>query len=232
MLRVALTGGVASGKSTAAAIFRDLGCFVSQSDEVARAMMQPGEPVYRSIVRQFGPDVVQAGGHLDRAALAKIAFAEGRAEELNRIVHPAVIAWQADWMRRIGKQHPGAVAMVESALVFETKHGSEPKHAGTPAAGAPWRTRFDRIVLVTAPEQVRIQRYAARDLARANASSHSGSAAAEADARARMRAQLADEQKAALSDVVIANSGSLEKLRLRVTEVWQDLQAAAAGHAS
>ena len=227
MLRVALTGGIGSGKSTAAAIFRELGCFVSQSDEVARAMMQPGQAVYGSIVQKFGPAVVLAGGSLDRAALAKIAFADGRAEDLNGIVHPAVIAWQSEWMRRTGELHPGAVAIVESALVFETKHGGTTKHGGEVETAAPWRTRFDRIVLVTAPEPQRMQRY----LARAAASSYLGRAAAEADARARMRAQLPDEQKAALSDAVIQNSGSLDELRLRVTEVWQSLRDEAASRA-
>ncbi|WP_419805771.1 dephospho-CoA kinase [Terriglobus sp.] len=227
MLRVALTGGIGSGKSTAAAIFRELGCFVSQSDEIARAMMQPGEAVYRSIVQEFGPAAVQADGSLDRAALARLAFAEGRVEELNSIVHPAVIAWQAEWMRHVGGQHPAAVAMVESALVFETKHG-EMRHGTAANEEPPWRTRFDRIVLVTAPEQVRVQRYVDRYLAGAGASSTVGRVAAEADARARMRSQMPDEEKAALSDAVIANTGTLQDLHLRVTQIWQELRAEAA----
>ena len=222
MLRVALTGGIGGGKTAAAAIFRELGCFVSQSDEVARAMMQPGEAVYIRIVQQFGPAVVRADGALDRAMLAKLAFEQGRIDELNSIVHPAVIAWQTQWMRGIGEQHPAAIAMVESALVFETKHG------GRTGESAPWRTRFDRIVLVTAPEQVRLYRFIERDLARAGASSNEARSAAEADARARMRAQMPDAEKLALSDAVIANDGSVAELRLRVTEVWQQLQGEAA----
>ncbi|GAA3757567.1 dephospho-CoA kinase [Terriglobus aquaticus] len=222
MLRVALTGGLGSGKSTVAHIFRELGCFVSQSDEVARAMMQPGESVYQRIVEQFGPGVLQADGSLNRATLATLAFAQDRAEDLNSIIHPAVIAAQAEWMRRIGEEHPSGVAMVESALVFETKH------AASPGDATPWRSRFDRVVLVTAPESLRIQRYVDRYFASAHASSDTGRAAAEADARNRMRAQWTDERKAALSDFAIPNEGTLEDLRQAVTEVWKDLRDEAA----
>lgn len=227
MLRVALTGGVGSGKSTAAAIFRDLGCFVSQSDEVARAMMQPGEAVYQAIVHHFGPAVVQPDGALDRAALARIAFVEGRAEELNGIVHPAVIAAQAEWMRKTGETHPDAIAMVESALIFETRHG----HAAG-EGDAPWRRRFDCIVLVTAPESLRIQRYVDRYIARQGVSGSGERSSAQADARARMAAQMPDEQKAILSDVVIENSGSLEDLRAHVTRVYEQLRSMAAAAAA
>lgn len=221
MLRVALTGGIGSGKSTAADIFRQLGCFVSQSDEIARDMMQPGHAVYRGIVQHFGPSVLQHDGSLNRAALASIAFAQDRAEELNGIVHPAVIAAQTEWMTRIGEQHPSAVALIESALVFETRHGTA---AGT---AAPWRSRFDRILLVTAPEELRIQRYLDRYIARSGASTNEERTAAEADARARMRLQMPEEQKAALSDRVIWNDGSLDDLRRRVEAVWHSLQAEA-----
>lgn len=222
MLRVALTGGIGSGKTTAAHIFRELGCFVSQSDEVGRAMMQPGQPVYHRIVQRFGPGVVQPDGSLNRAALARIAFAEDRAEDLNSIVHPAVIAAQAEWMRQIGEQHPAAVAMVESALVFETKHAAEPGDS------SPWRSRFDRIVLVTAPESLRITRFVDRYLARATGSIETERVAAEADARNRMRAQWTDERKAALSDAVIPNEGTLPELRQHVVETWQRLRDEAA----
>ena len=119
MLRIALTGGAASGKSAVAAMLRELGAFVSQSDEVARAMMQPGEAVYDSIVQQFGPQVVQADGTLDRRELARLAFHGGRLQALNAMVHPAVIAAQTAWLRTVAAEHPRAVAVVESALVLE-----------------------------------------------------------------------------------------------------------------
>ena len=92
MLRVGLTGGLGSGKSTAARLFAAHGAQVLQSDEIGRELMEPGQPVHAQIAAHFGNDVVQPDGRLDRSALAQIAFAKGRADELNAIVHPAVIA--------------------------------------------------------------------------------------------------------------------------------------------
>ena len=123
MLRVGLTGGLGSGKSTAARMFAELGAHVLSADEIGRGLMQPGQTVYAQIVERFGPGVVAADKTLDRAALARIAFAEGRIEELNAIVHPATIASQAAAIDRIAARDPGAVVIVESALIFETKHG-------------------------------------------------------------------------------------------------------------
>src|ERR1700682_4177681 len=132
MLRVALTGGLGAGKSTAARMFRALGAHVISSDEVGRELMQPGQPVYRAIVEHFGPKVELAGGGLDRAELARLAFFEGRGEESNRIVHPAVLAQQEKLIEELAAKESGAVVIVESALVFETKHGGKEG----------WRRRF------------------------------------------------------------------------------------------
>ena len=128
MLRVGLTGGLGSGKSTAARRFAELGAVVFSADEIGRDMMQPGEPVYAAIVARFGAEVVSPDGTLDRSALARIAFSgrdtdAGRLEELNAIVHPAVIARQAALMDEVAARDANAVAIVESALIFETKYG-------------------------------------------------------------------------------------------------------------
>src|ERR1700761_2076094 len=97
MLRVGLTGELGAGKSTVARMLAERGAHVYSSDEMGRALMQPGQPVYDEIVAQFGPDVVRPEGSLDRGALARMAFdpARPRVEELNAIVHPAVLAVQA-----------------------------------------------------------------------------------------------------------------------------------------
>ena len=153
MLRVGLTGGLGSGKTTVAAIFRSLGAQVMEADAVGRAMMQPGEAVYAEIVKVFGPAVVTRDGTLDRRKLATIAFADGRLAELNAIVHPPVIAEQRRWMEALEKEQPDAVAIYETALLFEAS-----KAAGT----RDWQERFDRRILVTAPEALRIARYVAR----------------------------------------------------------------------
>src|ERR1017187_4883846 len=109
MLRVGLTGGLGSGKSTAAAMFAELGAYVLSADEIARELMQPGQAVYAAIGERFGPGVMKADGTLDRAALARIAFGEGRIEELNAIVHPATIARQAELIEQIAARDPDAV---------------------------------------------------------------------------------------------------------------------------
>ena len=102
MLRVGLTGGLGSGKSTAARLFAALGAHVLQSDAIGRELMEPGQAVYAAIAAHFGDGVVLADGRLDRGKLARIAFADGRVEELNAIVHPAVIAREAELVRRFG----------------------------------------------------------------------------------------------------------------------------------
>src|SRR5580704_16586784 len=131
MLRVGLTGGLGSGKSTAARLFAAHGAHVLQSDAIGRELMEPGQAVYAAIVDHFGSSVVLSDGRLDRAALAKIAFVDERVEELNAIVHPAVIARQAELSEAIFQHDPRAVVIVESALIFETNYGdtnSETNH--------------------------------------------------------------------------------------------------------
>src|SRR5580692_8091310 len=115
MLRGGLTGGLSSGKSTVAAFLRELGANVIESDELGRALMEPGQQVFSSIVERFGPEVVSPDGRLNRARLAEFAFKGGRIHELNAIVHPAVIAAQRQWMKEIFKRDPAAVAVIESA---------------------------------------------------------------------------------------------------------------------
>ena len=215
MLRVALTGGAASGKSAVAAMLRDMGALVSQSDEVGRAMMQPGEAVYGAIVQWFGASVVLDGGALNRRELARLAFGEGRVQELNAIVHPPVIAAQAAWLRQMAVDHPAAVAVVESALVLETPFGAEADDGAVP-----WRSRFDRVVLVSAPEAVRLERYVCRVL---TSDATAMRKAVEADAYARFAAQMPEAQKRLLADAVIENDGSVEQLRERVGRVYLQL---------
>ena len=216
MLRVGLTGGLGSGKTTVAAIFRSLGAQVMEADAVGRAMMEPGEAVYGEIVRSFGPSVVRADGTLDRATLATFAFADGRLAELNAIVHPPVIAEQRRWMEALEKEQPDAVAIYETALLFEAS-----RTAGT----RDWQDRFDRRILVTAPEALRIARYVARmggpnpDDARR--------AALEREARERMSAQMPDEEKMRLSDSIIRNEGSLEDVTRQTEAVYRELRALA-----
>jgi dephospho-CoA kinase len=227
MLRVGLTGGLGSGKSTAAQMFAALGAYVSQSDAVGRELMEPGQAVYLGIVEHFGESVLLADGRLDRSALARIAFAEGRVEELNAIVHPAVIAWQAEWSREIFAKDSHAVVIVESALIFETNysgasHGESSQNAG----GTRWNRRFDRIILVTAPEEIKIARFVARSAANTVLSAERR-AELEAEAHRRLAQQIPDEQKSALCDYVLTNGGALTELEWQVDQLWPILQSAA-----
>jgi dephospho-CoA kinase len=227
MLLVGLTGGLGSGKSTAAWLFEVLGAEVLQSDAIGRELMEPGQDVYAAIVDHFGKGVVQPDGRLDRSALAKIAFADGRVEELNAIVHPAVIARQVELSEAIFQSDRRAVVIVESALVFETRY-SETSYGGTRATdGAPpWKNRFDRIILVTAPEEVKIARFVAR-CAAGEAMSAERQAQLEAEARSRLSQQIPDEQKSALCDYVLTNGGPLKELEWQVDQLWPILKAAA-----
>jgi len=161
MLRVGLTGGLASGKSTVAGYLRELGAEVIEADELGRALMEPGQQVYAEIVRVFGPEVVSPGGRLNRALLSELAFQGGRINELNAIVHPAVIAAQQRWMDQVFARDPAAVAVVESALIFEVERDARAR-GETDSVLADWRRRITRLVVVTAPDEVKIDRYADR----------------------------------------------------------------------
>ena len=118
MLRVGLTGGFACGKTTVAQMMAQRGAHVVLADEIAHQLMRPGEPVYYEVVRHFGPDVVGIDGGIDRKKLAEAAFGSGRIQELNQIVHPAVIARQDAWMNEIAAQDPNGIAVVEAALML------------------------------------------------------------------------------------------------------------------
>lgn len=207
LLKVGLTGGIACGKSVVAEMFVALGAHLVQADQIAHELMQPGQAVYSEVVRRFGRGILNADGSVNRPALAEAAFGrpgEGgnsRVAELNRIVHPAVIRRQDEWMEEVGRRDGHAVAMVEAALIFE--------------AGA--AKRFDKLIVVTCREEQRAQRFAQRleiDLE-----------AARQEVRRRMAAQWPDEEKIKAADFVIDNSGSLDATQKQVRQVWEQLRA-------
>lgn len=218
MLRVGLTGGLGSGKSTVAALLRERGFTVLEADAIARELMEPGQAVFQAIVEHFGPQVLRGDGTLDRARLAEFVFHQGRLPELNRIVHPPTIAEQERRMAELFARDPQAVVFVESALVFEAD-------AGGTVPG--WRRRFDRIVLVTAPDEVKIQRFLARILPQGAPAEERERA--ERDARARLAAQIPDSAKIAWSDFVIDNAGPPDATRAQVEELAARLRSEAAG---
>lgn len=207
MLKVGLTGGIASGKSTVGEMFVKLGAKLIQADEIAHELMRPGQPVYEEVVRHFGAQILNEDKTINRKRLAEAAFDGARVKELNRIVHPAVIRKQEEWMEAVGRGDPGAVVMVEAALIIE--------------AGA--AKRFDRLIVVTCRQEQRVERWAAKmkmDL---------GSARAEVARR--MAAQIADEEKVSQADYVIDNSGTLEETERQVRVIYDELRAGVIGRA-
>jgi dephospho-CoA kinase len=226
MLRVGLTGSLGSGKSTVAKMLRALGAEVIEADELGRALMEPGQAVFAAIIEHFGAEVVGPDGRLNRARLAELVFQDqsqsgsgNRLQELNAIIHPAVIAAQQAWMREVFARNPAAVAVVESALIFEVERDARVRGESETVLSN-WRRRMDRVVVVTAPEVVKIARFTSRVSPTGEARS-----AAEADARRRLAHQIPDAVKAANSDYVIDNSGDIENLRTQVEALWPRLQA-------
>jgi dephospho-CoA kinase len=208
MLRVGLTGELGSGKSTVAGMLAAHGAIVLSSDEMGRAMMQPGHAAFAQIVERFGATILNADGTLNRHALAKLAFDPDnpRIEELNAIIHPAVIAAQAERGAEIARAQPDAIVVVESALIFSTKHTPE----------GSWRSRFDCIVLVTAPDEVKIDRFIQRS------APGSGQAHLRDDARRRLEAQRASIP-ADIPCYRLKNEGSLTDLQRHVDGLWTRL---------
>jgi len=203
MLRVGLTGGISCGKSMVGKMFSDFGAHLIEADSIAHELYRPGEPVYKELVEKFGPEIVRPDGEIDRARLATCAFDGGRVEELNKIVHPAVIKRQEQWMYQIGEKEPYAVAMVEAALILE--------------AGV--RDRFDKIIVVTCRPEQKVARYALR--------AGIPESAARAEVERRSKAQMNDEEKVRRADFVIDNSGPLELTRHQVERIYAELRVLA-----
>lgn len=216
MLRVGLTGGLGSGKSTVAGLLCEKGAEVIEADELGRALMEPGQPVFEEIVSEFGPEVLMPDGRLDRPKLAELAFRGGRLDALNEIVHPAVIAAQGDWMRTVFARNPKAIAIVESALIFEVERDARLR-GESEGVLAYWRRRFDRVIVVTAPDDVKVARYVAR------ISPSGWDEKAATDARSRLKKQLSDAVKISRADFVIENAGDLAPLQEQVDAVWRQL---------
>jgi dephospho-CoA kinase len=223
MLRVGLTGGLGSGKSTVADIFASLGAHVFSADAIGRELMQPGHALFGEIVSAFGPgsvanvNIVLPDGSLDRSAIARIVFADPAAlDRLNRIVHPAVVAEQQRRMNALFATDPHAIAIVESALIFEVERDQT-------APG--WSRNFDKIILLTAPDELKIARYLNR-IEQARSAQHSAPptpaelAALTADARRRIAAQIPDAEKIPRSDYVIVNTGTLADVEAKVRSIY------------
>ncbi len=203
MYLVGLTGGIGSGKSTVASRLRELGAHVVDADQVAREVVEPDQPALAAIVDRFGPGVTTRDGRLDRQALADVVFADEEARAaLNGITHPRIgeriqelVAGHAEAEQEEGRAR---VVVLDHPLLVES---GQAEH-------------LPAVIVVTAPEEVRVARLVERGL-RAD------------DARARIRSQASDEQRRAAATHVVDNSGDLASLRAQVDTLWAELRRAA-----
>lgn len=201
MLKIGLTGGIASGKSLVSRMFVDLGAHCIDADQIAHDLMALGGPAYDEVVRTFGSEILNPDKSVNRAKVAELAFDKRRPKiyELNRILHPGVIERYETWMEDIRRRDPDAIAILEAALVLE----------------AGLRRRFDKIVVVTCKPQQRIERWAQRF--------NLDPETAKVEVTRRMMAQAPDEAKIQAADYVIDNSGSVEETRKQVEKVYEAL---------
>jgi dephospho-CoA kinase len=202
MLKVGLTGGIASGKSYVLGLLRELGCQVLDADAVAHRVMEPGEPAYTAIVDHFGPGILDGEGRIDRTRLGAIVFADpGERATLNAIVHPRVYDAQAIWLEGVAAGNvngPGVsviIAVIDAALMIET--GSY--------------RRFDCVVVVHCRPELQLQRLMERN--------HISREAAEA----RIAAQMPTAEKLCYADFTIDTSEGFADTRRQVEDLYHQL---------
>lgn len=198
MLRVALTGGIATGKSTIGEMFAKRGAHVIQADRIAHELMSPGHEVYEKVVAHFGREILNPDGSINRPRLASAAFPD-KILDLNELVHPAVLDYQDRWMEAIGTRDPNAVAIVEAALIFE----------------ANGEKRFNKVIVVRTPFETKVARFAQK--------MKLPHAEARMEVMRRMNAQISEEEKVRRADYVIDNTGMLDQAELQVEKVWAEL---------
>ncbi|MGO4455256.1 dephospho-CoA kinase [Arthrobacter sp. RAF14] len=193
MLRIGLTGGIASGKSVVTARLAELGAVVVDADALAREVVEPGTPGLAAIREAFGEGVIRADGSLDRPALGALVFADdGRRRTLNAIVHPLVRSAAA---AIVAAAPQAAVVVQDIPLLVETGQQGD----------------FDLVVVVDAPDDVRVARML----------EHRGMT--EEEARARIAAQASRDERNAAADVILENTGTLDQLLEQVDALWENV---------
>ena len=197
MLIVALTGGIATGKSIVARMFAELGAHIIDYDKLSRAVVEPHEPAWEDIVQWFGADITLPDGSLDRAKLGSIVFADSRQrKKLESFIHPRIYEKQQAMLRKIEQIDPSAIVIVDVPLLFEVKLDA----------------RFSRIILVYAPPDLQLERMKKRD------------GFTTAEARSRIEAQLPIDEKVERSHFVIHNEGAPEDTEKQVQSVFLKLR--------
>jgi dephospho-CoA kinase len=191
---LALTGGIASGKSTVAAMLRDRGAVVVDADAIVRQVQSPGSPVLGAIAREFGAEVIDSAGNLDRPALGARVFGHPeRLAALNALVHPAVREESERRFRAAFTEDPAAVVVYDVPLLAEARSGDS----------------WDLVVVAHAPADLRVRRLI------------ENRGMSEKDARARIGSQASDEERLSLADVVIDTAATLDDTRRQVDALWE-----------
>ncbi len=197
MLRVGLTGGIGTGKTTVGLMFVELGCHLIDADRVTYQLFQPGESVYQAVVNAFGEHILAPDRTINRKILGEIVFNDPAARSrLNALVHPAVIQHQRDWLKEMETKDSDGIGIVDAALMIEV---------GT-------YKYYDKIIVVTCTPEVQKQRLRAR------------SGLSEEQIDARIRSQMPLEEKVKYADFVIDNSGTVSATRSQVVQVNSKLR--------
>lgn len=200
MLRVGLTGGIASGKTTVAAMLATRGCHLLSADRIAHELMARGQPACEEIVRAFGKGILDPSGEINRQRLGEIVFADAaKRQELNRIVHPRVIAECEKEFARLEASNPQGIAVVEAALLVE----------------AGYHQRLDKLIVTVCSREQQLERLTKTGLSRAQAEQ-------------RLAAQLPLEEKRRHADYEIDCSGSLAATEAQVEKLLPELRRLAA----
>lgn len=197
MLRVGLTGGIATGKSTVGMMFVELGCHLIDADRVTHQLFEPGQPIHTAVVQAFGSEILAADGTIDRSVLGEIVFKDPEARsKLNGLVHPAVIQSQQEWLQEIEKSDPQGIAIVDAALMIEV---------GTYKS-------YDRVIVVTCSPEEQRRRLRAR------------TGLSEEQIDDRIRSQMPMDEKVKYADYVIDTSGRIDATRRQVEEINSKLR--------
>jgi dephospho-CoA kinase len=203
MLKVGLTGGLASGKTYVAALLENHGCHVIYADRIGHEVLLPEGEAYPAVIQEFGCEILRPDGRIDRKLLGKLVFADPqRLELLNALVHPHVFRHQEEFFARVAAEDPTGIAVVEAAIMIEV--GSY--------------KRYDRLIVAYCSPQQQIERFRERE------------GASEAEARARLDRQMPLEAKRKFADHVIDTSGTKDETARQVEEVYRKLRAEAMDH--
>jgi dephospho-CoA kinase len=197
MLRVGLTGGLASGKSFVGKTLAELGCFLISADELGHAVLEPGGEAYAPAIREFGAEIVEPDGRIDRRKLAALVFHDpARLTALNALVHPPVREKTRALLDEFASRDPDGIAVVEAAILVETGRYRD----------------FDRLILAVCGRELQIERAMARDNA------------TREEVLDRMNRQMPLEDKIKYADYVIDTSGTKDETRARVRAVYDSLR--------